>query len=86
MFSHSSLSGARGWLGDKQSDLTEDFKVFKKIRLGRRWQLYQGCRRFVRGKGLIGWSDITFVTTVVEYVYVTKEEIGRLAEEIIPVK
>jgi len=72
-------------LADKQSDLTEDFKgPSKKIALDSDGNFTKAAEGFVRGKGLTV-EDITFREIKgEEYVYVTKEEIGRPVEEIIP--
>ena len=72
-------------LADKQSDLTEDFKgPSKKIALDADGNFTKAAEGFVRGKGLTV-EDITFREIKgEEYVYVTKEEIGRPVEEIIP--
>ena len=72
-------------LADKQSDLTEDFKgPSKKIALDADGNFSKAAEGFVRGKGLTV-EDITFREIKgEEYVYVTKEEIGRPVEEIIP--
>ena len=72
-------------LADKQSDLTEDFKgPSKKIALDADGNFTKAAEGFVRGKGLTV-DDITFREIKgEEYVYVTKEEIGRPVEEIIP--
>ena len=72
-------------LADKQSDLTEDFKgPSKKIALDADGNFTKAAEGFVRGKGLTV-EDITFRKIKgEEYVYVTKEEVGRPVEEIIP--
>ena len=72
-------------LADKQSDLTEDFKgPSKKIALDADGNFTKAAEGFVRGKGLTV-EDITFREIKgEEYVYVTKEEIGRPVEEITP--
>ena len=72
-------------LADKQSDLTEDFKgPSKKIALDADGNFTRAAEGFVRGKGLTV-EDITFREIKgEEYVYVTKEEVGRPVEEIIP--
>ncbi|WP_304948712.1 glycine--tRNA ligase subunit beta [Streptococcus sinensis] len=72
-------------LADKQSDLTEDFKgPSKKIALDADGNFTKASEGFVRGKGLTV-EDITFREIKgEEYVYVTKEEVGRPVEEIIP--
>ena len=72
-------------LADKQSDLTEDFKgPSKKIALDADGNFTKAAEGFVRGKGLTV-EDITFREIKgEEYVYVTKEEVGRPVEEIIP--
>ena len=72
-------------LANKQSDLTEDFKgPSKKIALDADGNFTKAAEGFVRGKGLTV-EDITFREIKgEEYVYVTKEEIGRPVEEIIP--
>ena len=72
-------------LADKQSDLTENFKgPSKKIALDADGNFTKAAEGFVRGKGLTV-EDITFREIKgEEYVYVTKEEIGRPVEEIIP--
>ncbi|KXT86068.1 Glycyl-tRNA synthetase beta chain [Streptococcus sp. DD11] len=72
-------------LADKQSDLTEDFKgPSKKIALDADGNFTKAAEGFVRGKGLTV-DDITFREIKgEEYVYVTKEELGRPVEEIIP--
>lgn len=71
-------------LADKQSDLTEDFKgPSKKIALDADGNFTKAAEGFVRGKGLTV-EDITFREIKgEEYVYVTKEEVGRPVEEII---
>lgn len=72
-------------LADKQSDLTEDFKgPSKKIALDADGNFTKAAEGFIRGKGLTV-ADITFREIKgEEYVYVTKEEVGRPVEEIIP--
>ena len=72
-------------LADKQSDLTEDFKgPSKKIALDADGNFTKAAEGFVRGKGLTV-EDITFREIKgEEYVYVTKEEVGRPVEEVIP--
>ncbi|MGT2846772.1 glycine--tRNA ligase subunit beta [Streptococcus massiliensis] len=72
-------------LSEKQSDLTEDFKgPSKKIALDADGNFTKAAEGFVRGKGLTT-ADITFREIKgEEYVYVTKEELGRPVEQIIP--
>ncbi|MBP2623492.1 glycine--tRNA ligase subunit beta [Streptococcus oricebi] len=72
-------------LADKQSDLSEDFKgPSKKIALDADGNFTKAAEGFVRGKGLTT-ADITFREIKgEEYVYVSKEEIGRPVEEIVP--
>ncbi|MHB9781786.1 glycine--tRNA ligase subunit beta [Streptococcus sp. 10F2] len=72
-------------LADRQTDLVEDFKgPSKKIALDVDGQFTKAAEGFVRGKGLttdaIRFEEIKGE----EYVYVTKEEKGQAAEEILP--
>lgn len=72
-------------LADRQMDLVEDFKgPSKKIALDADGQFTKAAEGFVRGKGLttdaIRFEEIKGE----EYVYVTKEEKGQAAEEILP--
>lgn len=72
-------------LADRQTDLTEDFKgPSKKIALDAEGNFTKAAQGFVRGKGLTV-EDISFREIKgEEYVYVTKEEAGQPAEELIP--
>lgn len=72
-------------LADRQQDLVEDFKgPSKKIALDAEGNFTKAAQGFVRGKGLttdaIRFEEIKGE----EYVYVTKEEKGQAAEEILP--
>lgn len=72
-------------LADRQQDLVEDFKgPSKKIALDAEGNFTKAAQGFVRGKGLttdaIRFEEIKGE----EYVYVTKEEKGQVAEEILP--
>ena len=71
-------------LSEKQTDLTEDFKgPSKKIALDADGHFTKAAQGFVRGKGLTV-EDITFREVKgEEYVYVTKQEIGKPIEELI---
>ncbi|MBF1712207.1 MAG: glycine--tRNA ligase subunit beta [Streptococcus intermedius] len=71
-------------LSEKQTDLTEDFKgPSKKIALDADGHFTKAAQGFVRGKGLTV-EDITFREVKgEEYVYVTKQEIGKPVEELI---
>ena len=71
-------------LSEKQTDLTEDFKgPSKKIALDAEGNFTKAAQGFVRGKGLTV-EDITFRDIKgEEYVYVTKQEIGKPVEELI---
>ena len=71
-------------LSEKQTDLTEDFKgPSKKIALDADGNFTKAAQGFVRGKGLTV-EDITFREVKgEEYVYVTKQEIGKPVEELI---
>ena len=71
-------------LSEKQADLTEDFKgPSKKIALDAEGNFTKAAQGFVRGKGLTV-EDITFREVKgEEYVYVTKQEIGKPVEELI---
>ncbi|MFS1663379.1 glycine--tRNA ligase subunit beta [Streptococcus sp. zg-JUN1979] len=71
-------------LADKQEDLTEDFKgPSKKIALDDKGHFTKAAQGFVRGKGLTT-DDITFRTVKgEEYVYVTKQELGKPAKEVL---
>ena len=71
-------------LSEKQTDLTEDFKgPSKKIALDAEGNFTKAAQGFVRGKGLTV-EDITFREVKgEEYVYVTKQEIGKPVEELI---
>ncbi|MBJ6746516.1 glycine--tRNA ligase subunit beta [Streptococcus sp. 121] len=72
-------------LADRQTDLVEDFKgPSKKIALDADGHFTKAAEGFVRGKGLttdaIRFEEIKGE----EYVYVTKEEKGQAAEDILP--
>lgn len=71
-------------LSEKQTDLTEDFKgPSKKIALDADGNFTKAAQGFVRGKGLTV-EDITFREVKgEEYVYVTKQEVGKPVEELI---
>lgn len=71
-------------LEDAQTDLTEDFKgPSKKIALDADGQFTKAAQGFVRGKGLTT-EDIEFREVKgEEYVYVTKHEAGKSAEEVL---
>ncbi|MGT2934086.1 glycine--tRNA ligase subunit beta [Streptococcus catagoni] len=71
-------------LAEKQSDLTEDFKgPSKKIALDDQGNFSKAAQGFVRGKGL-SVEDIEFREIKgEEYVYVTKFEEGKMAEEVL---
>ena len=71
-------------LSEKQTDLTEDFKgPSKKIALDADGHFTKAAQGFVRGKSLTV-EDITFREVKgEEYVYVTKQEIGKPVEELI---
>lgn len=71
-------------LADKQTDLTEDFKgPSKKIALDQEGNFSKAAQGFVRGKGLTT-DDIEFREIKgEEYVYVTKHESGKMAEEVL---
>src|SRR5699024_4471192 len=71
-------------LEDAQTDLTEDFKgPSKKIALDADGQFTKAAQGFVRGKGLTT-DDIEFREVKgEEYVYVTKHEAGKSAEEVL---
>ena len=71
-------------LADAQTDLTEDFKgPSKKIALDADGQFTKAAQGFVRGKGLTT-EDIEFREVKgEEYVYVTKHEAGKSAEEVL---
>ena len=71
-------------LADQQSDLTEDFKgPSKKIALDAEGNFSKAAQGFVRGKGLTV-DDIEFREIKgEEYVYVTKHEAGKPAEEVL---
>lgn len=71
-------------LADKQTDLTEDFKgPAKKIALDADGQFTKAAEGFVRGKGLTV-ADIEFREIKgEEYVYVTKNEVGKPAREVL---
>ena len=71
-------------LSEKQTDLTEDFKgPSKKIALDAEGNFTKAAQGFVRGKGLTV-EDIAFREVKgEEYVYVTKQEIGKPVEELI---
>lgn len=71
-------------LADAQTDLTEDFKgPSKKIALDADGQFTKAAQGFVRGKGLTT-DDIEFREVKgEEYVYVTKHEAGKSAEEVL---
>ncbi|MFC3931912.1 glycine--tRNA ligase subunit beta [Streptococcus dentapri] len=71
-------------LADKQSDLTEDFKgPAKKIALDAEGNFTKAAQGFVRGKGLTT-DDIEFREIKgEEYVYVTKQEAGQPAKEVL---
>ncbi|VDC41712.1 Glycine--tRNA ligase beta subunit [Streptococcus canis] len=71
-------------LADQQTDLTEDFKgPAKKIALDADGNFSKAAQGFVRGKGLttdaIEFRDVKGE----EYVYVTKHEAGKPAEEVL---
>lgn len=71
-------------LADQQEDLTVDFKgPSKKIALDADGNFSKAAQGFVRGKGLTT-DDITFREIKgEEYVYVTKHEAGKKAEEVL---
>ncbi|MGT2832679.1 glycine--tRNA ligase subunit beta [Streptococcus halotolerans] len=71
-------------LADQQTDLTEDFKgPAKKIALDDEGNYTKAAQGFVRGKGL-STDDIEFRDVKgVEYLYVTKNEAGKPAEEVL---
>ena len=71
-------------LADQQTDLTEDFKgPSKKIALDAEGNFSKAAQGFVRGKGLTV-DDIEFREIKgEEYVYVTKHEAGKPAEEVL---
>ncbi|CAM4056955.1 glycine--tRNA ligase subunit beta [Streptococcus penaeicida] len=71
-------------LADQQEDLTVDFKgPSKKIALDADGNFSKAAQGFVRGKGLTT-DDITFREIKgEEYVYVTKHEEGKKAEEVL---
>lgn len=71
-------------LADKQTDLTEDFKgPAKKIALDEEGNYTKAAQGFVRGKGLTT-DDIEFREVKgVEYLYVTKNEVGKPAQEVL---
>ncbi|MFC2400426.1 MAG: glycine--tRNA ligase subunit beta [Streptococcus sobrinus] len=71
-------------LADKQEDLSEDFKgPAKKIALDAEGNFTKAAQGFVRGKGL-STDDIEFRQVKgEEYVYVTKQEAGQLAEDVL---
>ncbi|CQR25813.1 glycyl-tRNA synthetase subunit beta [Streptococcus varani] len=71
-------------LADAQTDLTEDFKgPAKKIALDAEGNFSKAAQGFVRGKGLTV-EDIEFREIKgEEYVYVTKHEAGKAAEEVL---
>lgn len=71
-------------LADYQTDLTEDFKgPAKKIALDEQGNYTKAAEGFVRGKGLTT-DDIEFRDVKgVEYLYVTKYEAGKAAEDVL---
>lgn len=71
-------------LADAQTDLTEDFKgPAKKIALDSDGNFTKAAEGFVRGKGLTT-ADIRFEEIKgEEYVYVTKNEAGKPAKEVL---
>lgn len=71
-------------LADAQTDLTEDFKgPSKKIALDADGNFTKAAQGFVRGKGLTT-DDIEFREVKgEEYVYVTKHEAGKAANEVL---
>ena len=71
-------------LADQQTDLTEDFKgPAKKIALDAEGNYTKAAEGFVRGKGLTT-DDIEFREVKgVEYLYVTKNEAGKPAKEVL---
>ena len=71
-------------LADKQEDLSEDFKgPAKKIALDAEGNFTKAAQGFVRGKGL-STDDIDFRPVKgEEYVYVTKQEAGQPAEDVL---
>lgn len=71
-------------LADAQTDLTEDFKgPSKKIALDADGNFTKAAQGFVRGKGLTT-DDIEFREVKgEEYVYVTKHEAGKAAQEVL---
>lgn len=71
-------------LADQQTDLTEDFKgPAKKIALDEEGNYTKAAQGFVRGKGLTT-DDIEFREVKgVEYLYVTKNEVGKSAQEVL---
>ncbi|WP_019786478.1 glycine--tRNA ligase subunit beta [Streptococcus sobrinus] len=71
-------------LADKQEDLSEDFKgPAKKIALDAKGNFTKAAQGFVRGKGL-STDDIEFRQVKgEEYVYVTKQEAGQPAEDVL---
>lgn len=71
-------------LADYQTDLTEDFKgPAKKIALDAQGHYTKAAEGFVRGKGLTT-DDIEFRDVKgVEYLYVTKHEAGKAAEDVL---
>lgn len=71
-------------LADAQTDLTEDFKgPAKKIALDADGNFTKAAEGFVRGKGLTT-ADIRFEEIKgEEYVYVTKNEAGKPAKEVL---
>ena len=71
-------------LADYQTDLTEAFKgPAKKIAVDEQGHYTKAAEGFVRGKGLTT-DDIEFKEVKgVEYLYVTKHEAGKAAEEVL---
>ncbi|MGT2753539.1 glycine--tRNA ligase subunit beta [Streptococcus ovis] len=71
-------------LADAQTDLTEDFKgPAKKIAIDSNGNFTKAAEGFVRGKGLTT-ADIRFEEIKgEEYVYVTKNEVGKPAKEVL---
>ncbi|WP_162011104.1 glycine--tRNA ligase subunit beta [Streptococcus sp. S784/96/1] len=71
-------------LADAQTDLTEDFKgPAKKIAVDSNGNFTKAAEGFVRGKGLTT-ADIRFEEIKgEEYVYVTKNEAGKPAKEVL---
>lgn len=71
-------------LADQQTDLTEDFKgPAKKIALDDEGNYTKAAQGFVRGKGLTTDAIEFREVKGVEYLYVTKNEAGKPAEEVL---